>query len=112
MTQTLEVVQRPQFAGLGYTEGECSNMSEDSKTLLKLLRKDNYGNTSPSSHDGAPCRGRAKASSHHQNCTKDSKERYKQSQYSRVHFDYKDVFNDEHKSWHRNYVVFVVYITM
>lgn len=40
MTQPLEVVQRPQFAGFGYTEGECSKVSEASKALSKPSEKD------------------------------------------------------------------------
>lgn len=87
MTQPLEVVQRPRFSGLGYTEGECSKVSETPKKLLKLLRKENNGNTLTSSHRSAHCIGRAEASSHNQNHTRDSQERYSKSRYSRVHFD-------------------------
>jgi len=34
ITQPLEVVQRPQFAGLAYTKGECSKVSYASETYL------------------------------------------------------------------------------
>ena len=101
ITQPMEVVQRPRFVGLGYTKRECSKVAEDSKTLSKTSRKNDDGNTSQSSHDSAHCRGRAKASSHCQGCTKDSIERYKKSQYSKVNFYYKHIVNGEHKSWCR-----------
>ena len=35
ITQILEVVQSPRFAGLGYTEGECLKVSNASETSLK-----------------------------------------------------------------------------
>jgi len=79
ITQPLEVVQRPQFAGLGYVEGECSKVSDSSKTSSKSSRKENDGNTSPSSHDSVHCKESAEASSHHHNDTSNSKERYNQS---------------------------------
>ena len=64
ITQPLEVVQRPRYACLGYTKGECSNMSGASTTLMKPSRKKDDGETSPSSCDNAYCKERAEASSH------------------------------------------------
>jgi len=34
ITQPLEVEQRPRFGGLGYTDGECSKVSNASETLF------------------------------------------------------------------------------
>jgi len=76
ITQPLEVVQRPEFTSLGYTEGECSKVTGASKTSFKSSRKEYDGNTSPSSHDIAHCRERAEASSHRHTYTRDDKERY------------------------------------
>ena len=64
MTQPLEVVQRPQFASLGYIGGECSKVSEASKTLSKPSNKEDDWNRSQSSHDHAYCIGRTKVISH------------------------------------------------
>ena len=75
ITQPLEVVQRPQFAGLGYTEGESSKVSNAFETLSKSSRKENDGNTSPSSHGSAHYRERAKVSSDRHNDTRDDRER-------------------------------------
>ena len=47
ITQPLEVVHKHRFTGMGYTKGECPKVSDSSKTSLKSLRKENYGNTSP-----------------------------------------------------------------
>ena len=44
ITQPLEVVQRPQFVGSRYTKGECSKVSDSSKTSSKSSRKENDGN--------------------------------------------------------------------
>ena len=77
-------------------------MSDASKTLLKLSRKENDGNTSPSSHG----RERAETSSHFHTYTKDSKERYIQSRPLNVHFGYNYVFNDERKTWNRKTCTF------
>ena len=76
-------------------------VSKASETLLKPSRKENDGNTSPSSHGSTHCKERAKASSHCHNGTRDSQERYNKSYYSKVHFDYLHVVNDGHKSWHQ-----------
>lgn len=106
ITQPLEVVQRPRFAGLGYTEGECSKVLDSSKTSSKSLRKENDGYTSPSSHGSVYCRERVEASSHRHNDTRDGKERYNQCRYSNVHFDYNHVVNDERKTWNRKTCTF------
>ena len=74
ITQPLEVVQRPQFAGMGYTNGKCSKVSYAFDTSSKLSRKENDGNTSPSSHGSFHCRERVEASSHHHNDIRDDKE--------------------------------------
>ena len=106
IAQPVEVVQRPQFAGVGYTKGECSKVSDASKTSLKSSRKENDVNTSPSSHGSAHCQERAEEISHCHNYNGDNKERYNKSQYSNVHFDYNHVVNDGHKSWHRKTCTF------
>ena len=72
MTQPLEVVQRPLFTGLGYTKGECSKVSEASKTLLKPSEEEDDWIALQSSHDSAHCTRRPKASSPHQGSIKDS----------------------------------------
>ena len=79
ITQPLEVVQRPQFAGLRYTEGE----SDSSETLSKSKRKENDENTSPSSHG----KERVEARSHCHTYTRDIKERYNHSRHSNFHVD-------------------------
>lgn len=79
ITQPLEVVQRPQFVGLRYTKGECSKVPDSFETLSKSSRKENDGNTSPSSHGSGHHRERVEASSHHQTYTKDGKEMYNHS---------------------------------
>jgi len=101
ITQPFEVLQSPQFASLGYTKGEWSRVSDASEILLRPSRKENYGNTSPSSHGSMHCRERAKESSCSHEHTRDQKERYNQSQYLNVHFNYNHVVNDVHKSWHK-----------
>jgi len=63
ITQPLEVEKRPRFARLGCTKGKCSKMSEASMTLLKLSRKEDDGNTSPSTYGSMNCRERAKENS-------------------------------------------------
>ena len=106
ITQPLEVVQRPQFVGLGYTEGECSKVSGTSETLLKSSRKEDDGNAYPSSHGSAHSRERAEASSHRHTYTRDDKERYNHSQYLNVHFDYNHVIKGERKSWNQKACTF------
>ena len=76
ITQPLEVVHKHQFASLRYTKGECSKVSDSSKTSSKSLRKENDGNTSPSSPDSIHLRKRAKTSSHRHKDIRDGKERY------------------------------------
>lgn len=46
ITQTLEAMQRLQFAGSRYTKGECSKVSNSSETSSKWSRKENDGKTS------------------------------------------------------------------
>lgn len=76
ITQPLEVVHEHRFAGSRYTKRECSKVSESSETSMKSSRKENDGNTSPSSHSSAHCRERVEASSHHHTDIRDSKGRY------------------------------------
>ena len=64
MTQPLEVVQRPRFIGLGYTEGEFSKVSEACNTFSEPSRKEDDGDTSKSSDYNAHRKGRARASCH------------------------------------------------
>ena len=65
------------------------------------LRKENDGNTSPSSLGSAHCKERVEVSSHRHNDTRGSKERYNQPRYANVRFNYNHVFNNGHKSRHR-----------
>ena len=103
ITQPLEVVQRPQFAGLRYTKGEFSKVSDSSEMSSKSSRKENDGNPFPSSHGSFHCRERAEASSHRHTY---SKERYNQCQYLNVHFGYNHVIKDERKSWNQKTCTF------
>ena len=112
MIQPLEVMQRPHFTGLGYTEGQCSKVSKDANTWLKPLGKENDGNTSPPSYDSEHCKERVEEICFHHDFTRDQQERYNNSWHSNVHFYYKIVANNEHRSWHRKTCSFVDYITM
>lgn len=112
MTLPLEVVQIPRFASLGDIEGECSKVLEDSKTLLKLSRKENDENTSRSSHESAHWREIAKATTHHQNRTRTVEKGI--ASLSILQFiliaNILLMININHGI--ENYVVFLVYITM
>jgi len=100
ITQPLEVVHEHRFVGSRYTQRECLKVSESSETSMKLSRKENDGNTSPSSHDSAHCRERAEESSQCHTDIRDNKGRYNHFRSSNAHFDYNHVFNHEQISWH------------
>ena len=101
ITQPLEVVQTPRYAGLGYTKEGCSKDIKGKQILINTLGKRNDGDTSPSFHGDACFHERAEVRSHHHDRTRDHHIRYKKYHYFRVHFDYKNVDNHGHKSWHR-----------
>ena len=106
ITPPLEVVHKHPFAGSRYTKGECSKVSESSETLMESTRKENDGNTYPSSHDSDHCRERAEASSHRHTDIRDNKGRYNHFQSSNVHFDYDHVVNNERRSRHQKTCTF------
>ena len=101
ITEPLEVVQRPRYAGLGYIDEGCSKDIKGKQIMMNSPRKRNDRDTSPSFHGSARCSEGTEASSHHHDGTRDHPRRYTKSHYSRVHFDYKNVDNHGRKIWHR-----------
>ena len=65
ITQPLEVVQRPCYAGLGYNEEGCSKDIKDKQIMMNSPRKRNDGDTSPSFHGNAHYSEGTEARSHH-----------------------------------------------
>lgn len=70
-------------------------MLEASTTLFKPPRKEDDGNTSPSTYGGMRCRESAEAISRSHDHNIDQQERCNQTRYSNAHFDYSRIVNNE-----------------